>query len=50
MMPSLIRDYDSMSAMIFGDIPSQEDILTEIAQVGDELNSGAGMNRSVLTL
>ncbi|MBQ3736539.1 MAG: nucleotidyl transferase AbiEii/AbiGii toxin family protein [Candidatus Methanomethylophilaceae archaeon] len=41
MIGPLREDYAHMRDMIFGDIPSLEDILTEISQVEDELNSGA---------
>ena len=38
MMPSLVSDYRSMSAMIFGDKPSLDDILSELAAIEKELN------------
>lgn len=38
MMEPLRRDYEHMKDMIFGPIPSFEDILWEIAEVEKELN------------
>ena len=38
MMPSLVSDYRSMSAMIFGDKPSLDDILSELSAIEKELN------------
>ena len=40
MMGPLREDYKHMQNMIFGDVPSLDDILSEIAIVEEELNSG----------
>jgi hypothetical protein len=39
MIPALRRDYDQMSAMIFGDTPSFDAILSSLESASKELQS-----------
>ncbi len=41
MIDRLARDYDNTKAMIFGDAPDFEDILSSIGELEDNLNSPA---------